>query len=83
MCLMKFVFITEISKMFFYMFQEKRAIHGLCRGIKQSKERLFNLQEDFMDIGHPEFCHSANSLTLNTVYSFVHKKSFIGIIYRR
>ena len=38
MCLTKFFFVSQISKMFFEIFQEKRVAHGLCREIEQNKE---------------------------------------------
>ena len=49
MCLKKFFFVSQITKVFFQSFQEKRTVHGLCRGIKQNKERFFKLQQDFTD----------------------------------
>ena len=51
--------------MFFRTFQEKSAVHGLCRGIKQNKDSFFKLQQDLMDIVY--FFRSANSLTVNIV----------------
>ena len=47
-----FFLVSQITKAFFSIFQEKRAVHGLCRGIKQNKEKFFKLQQDFIDAMH-------------------------------
>ena len=44
MCLTKFFSVSQIAKMFFWIFQEKRAVHGLSCDIKQNKDRFFKLQ---------------------------------------
>ena len=52
MCLTKFFFCRPKSnhKSVFPDFSRKEtAVHRLCRGIKQNKERFFKLQQDFMD----------------------------------
>ena len=50
MCLTKFFFlVSQITKVFFQIFQEKRAVPELCRGIKHNKERFFKLQQDLID----------------------------------
>ena len=63
MCLTKSFFVSQIAKMFFQIFQEKRAVHGLCRGIKQNKEKFRKIATRFYE--HRVFFHSANSLTLH------------------
>ena len=46
MCLTKFFFlVSQITKVF-WILREKRAVHGLCRGIKQRE--IFKWQQDFI-----------------------------------
>ena len=49
MCLTKFSFASQIAKMFFQIFLKKRAVHGLCRGIKQNKERFCEIATRFYE----------------------------------
>ena len=42
-------FLKSNHKSVFQDFSKKRAVHGLCRGIKHNKERFFKLQQDLID----------------------------------
>ena len=44
-----FSLVSQITKVFFYIFQEKRAVHGLSGGIKHNEDRFCKLQQDFID----------------------------------
>ena len=44
-----FFLVSQIMKVFFQIFQEKRAVYGLYRGIKHNKEKFLKLQQDFID----------------------------------
>ena len=65
--------------MFFQTFQEKRAVHELCRGIEHNKERFFTLQLDFIDTVN----FAITQLINFERYVGLHNESFIAIIYRR